>query len=244
MKRGGPKVDDSGYEKNLAKIHAAGLEYKRKSERAAAEREDANPMILSPLFSEALVFAAMLHRGQHRKGTAVPYISHPLAVAALVLENGGAEEEAIAALLHDCAEDCGGAPTLDRIRIQFGDAVADIVADCTDTMEQPKPDWLTRKQAYLSQIPHESESSRLVSLADKVHNAGTILADLQSEGDSVWNRFRRGKAGTLWYYRALAEAFTGTGPASLASQLDSIVTAIEREFNDGGSVTDTDLIVK
>jgi (p)ppGpp synthase/HD superfamily hydrolase len=192
----------------------------------------------SSRFAEALTLAATLHQSQFRKGTTIPYVSHLLAVAALVLENHGSEDEAIAALLHDAVEDCGGAPVLMRIRDTFGDHVADIVNGCTDAYVDPKPEWRKRKLDYLERLGHARASERLVSAADKVHNARAILSDLREHGGGVWDRFKTGKDGTLWYYRALSDIYAKKGPAPLARELDRAVTAIETEFNGGLSVTD------
>ena len=185
-------------------------------------------MMLSSRFEAALVFAARLHAGQLRKGTPVPYIAHLLAVASLVLEQGGDEDEAIAALLHDAAEDQGGAATLAEIRRRFGDAVADIVAACTDAWTTPKPPWRGRKEAYLARLPHASAAAHLVSAADKLHNARTILADYRRLGEALWSRFDGGREGTLWYYGALVEALRAAGPTPLVEELERIVTEIER----------------
>ena len=111
-----------------------------------------NPLRLSARFEDALAYAAHLHAGQPRKDTAIPYVAHLLAVCSLVLEDGGDEDEAIAALLHDGPEDAGGHETLEEIRRRFGDRVADIVADCSDTFETPKPPWRERKEAYLAHL--------------------------------------------------------------------------------------------
>jgi GTP pyrophosphokinase len=185
-------------------------------------------MQLSEQFESALVFAARLHASQRRKGTDIPYVSHLLAVASLVLEHGGTEDEAIAALLHDAVEDQGGQETLDRIRERFGDGVADIVDACTDAYGEPKPPWRARKEAYLASIPLKSMAARRVSLADKIHNARAILSDYRVVGESLWPRFNAGKRGTLWYYRSLAEAFGQSGPEPLASELMRVVVEIER----------------
>jgi (p)ppGpp synthase/HD superfamily hydrolase len=182
--------------------------------------------MLSPRFSAALAFAAELHGNQLRKGTSIPYVSHLLAVASIVLEHGGSEDEAIAALLHDAVEDQGGLPTLERIRARFGDAVAGIVAECTDTHEDPKPAWRPRKEAYLAAIPHKSAGARLVSCADKLHNARAILADFRRHGTALWARFSGGEQ-SAWYYRSLADAFAATGPQPLAAELERVVTEIE-----------------
>ena len=131
--------------------------------------------ILSRKFDEALAFAMDLHRKQVRKGTGVPYVSHLLSVAALVLEHGGTEEQAIAALLHDAVEDQGGKPTAIAIRARFGDTVADIVDGCTDTDVWPKPPWRPRKEAYVARVRLEPAHVRLVSAADKLHNALSLI---------------------------------------------------------------------
>jgi GTP pyrophosphokinase len=178
-------------------------------------------------FEEALAFAARLHMGQVRKGTDIPYISHLLAVASIVLEHGASEDEAIAALLHDAAEDRGGEPVLEDIRARFGDAVAEIVAGCTDAWTDPKPAWRPRKETYIAALPQASASVRLVSAADKLHNARSILKDYRALGEAVWERFTGGREGTLWYYRSLVEIFRATGPSALAEELERVVSEIE-----------------
>lgn len=188
-------------------------------------------MALSPRFREALDWAADLHRSQVRKGTEIPYVSHLLAVASLVLEHGGGEDEAIAALLHDAAEDQGGEPTLREIRRRFGDEVAEIVAACTDTVESEKPEWRPRKEAYIASLRVKPDPARLVSAADKLHNARAILADYRKHGEALWGRFT-GKRETLWYYRALADEFRGGGPAELAAELERVVRKLERLAED------------
>lgn len=160
-------------------------------------------MTLSPRFEQALAYAAMAHVGQTRKSTAIPYVSHLLAVAGLVLEYGGDEDEAIGGLLHDAVEDAGGQTRLQDIQRRFGERVAEIVLGCTDTDIEPKPPWRARKETYLAKLPQVSASSRLVSACDKLHNCRCIVADLRQVGDAVWNRFTGGRDGTLWYYAAL-----------------------------------------
>ncbi|MBC8254524.1 MAG: HD domain-containing protein [Ardenticatenia bacterium] len=183
---------------------------------------------LSTRFQEAMVYAAQLHAGQVRKGSGTPYIAHLLAVTSLVLEHDGDEDEATAALLHDAAEDQGGEATLAEIRRRFGPAVAEIVEGCSDTMATPKPSWRARKEAFLARLPHASPSVRLVSTADKLHNARTILADLRMMGDAVWDRFQGGREGTLWYHRSLVEILRVDGSNPLAEELDRVVSEIER----------------
>jgi GTP pyrophosphokinase len=185
-------------------------------------------MLLSTRFEEALVFATRLHREQVRKGTTIPYISHLLGVASIVLEHGGNEDEAIAALLHDAIEDQGGASTREEIRRRFGHTVVAIVDGCTDADVIPKPPWRMRKEAYIAHIAHATPSVRLVSAADKLHNARAILTDYRILGNALWRRFHGGKEGTLWYYRALVNAFRATGTTSLIEELDRVVSEIER----------------
>lgn len=185
--------------------------------------------MLSARFDVALSFAARLHAGQVRKGTEIPYVAHLLAVASLVLEHGGNEDEAIAALLHDAIEDQGGAATREVIRRLFGEVVTEIVNGCTDTEVTPKPPWRARKEAYVAHVRLASPSVRLVSAADKLHNARSVLMDLRVLGEDVWSRFKGGREGTLWYYRALVRAYRdgGGGSSTLVEELDRVVTEIE-----------------
>jgi GTP pyrophosphokinase len=178
-------------------------------------------------FEAALVYAARLHRDQTRKGGGIPYVNHLLAVAAIVGENGGTEEEVIAALMHDAPEDHGGRARLEEIRERFGDEVAEIVAGCTDTYEDPKPAWQPRKEAYVAHVRTASASVRLVSAADKLHNARAILADLRTSGEALWGRFTGGKEGTLWYYRALVGAYAAAGTNGVVEELGEVVRKIE-----------------
>ncbi|MDP8951361.1 MAG: HD domain-containing protein [Actinomycetota bacterium] len=178
-------------------------------------------------FEEALLYAARLHQDQTRKGSDTPYINHLLAVAAIVGENGGTEDEMVAALLHDGPEDQGGEERLEDIRSRFGDEVAEIVDGCTDTYEEPKPAWRPRKEAYVARMASTPASVRLVSSADKLHNARSILADLRAVGEDLWDRFTGGKEGTLWYYRALVEAYAEAGANPVVEELDRVVHEIE-----------------
>lgn len=179
--------------------------------------------MLTKRFDDALGYASELHRAQLRSGTSIPYVSHLLAVASLALEAGGDEDQAIAALLHDAAEDQGGAARLEEIRVRFGDRVADIVADCTDSWELPKPEWRPRKEAYLATLAHKSADSLLVSRADKMHNAGAIVRDLAVHGAGLWCRFTGGRDGSLWYYRALVIAFEERLPGPETEHLKRLV---------------------
>lgn len=181
-----------------------------------------------PRFEEALLYAARVHAMQRRKGTAIPYVTHLLAVAAIVGEGGGTEEETIAALLHDAVEDQGGQARLADIRARFGDAVAMIVWGCTDAETIPKPPWRARKETYVAHLAEAIPAVLLVSSADKLHNARAILADLRAGGDALWARFTGGRDGTLWYYRALTEAYQRRGGGPIVEELDRVVTEIER----------------
>ncbi len=182
------------------------------------------PRALGPRFREAFWLASILHSGQARKGTDVPYVAHLMAVSAIVLENGGDEDAAIAALLHDAAEDQGGRETLDRIGRLFGPGVRSIVEACTDTVENPKPPWRERKERYVDHIAEAPDDALLVSLADKVHNARSLVESLKREGDEIWKRFKGGKSGTIWYYEALVTAFSNRRKhANLVSMLKSAV---------------------
>jgi len=165
----------------------------------------------TPRFALALQFANEVHSRQRRKGANVPYMAHLMAVCASVLEYGGNEDEAIAALLHDSAEDCGGQPMLDTVRVMFGDAVGDIVAACTDAVVVPKPAWRPRKEAYVAHLATASPSVKLVAGADKLHNLGTTLKDLRAGPPAnYWARYSAGAAEQAWYYgecgKALAES--------------------------------------
>lgn len=188
------------------------------------------PPMLGPRFREALVYAAEAHEDQLRKGTSIPYVSHLLGVTALVLEDGGDEDEAIGALLHDVCEDQGGLPQLEEVRGRFGDRVASIVDACTDSHEDPKPPWKPRKEAYVVRVrsTHGADALR-VSLADKLHNSRAILRDLKAadDPDELWSRFKQGRDCVLWYYRALFEAFRTRISTPMLEELEAAVTELE-----------------
>jgi GTP pyrophosphokinase len=186
---------------------------------------------LGERFAEAFRYALELHAGQTRKKTARPYIGHLLGVAALVLQYGGDEEQAIAALLHDAVEDAGGRPTLEAIRRRFGERVARIVEGCTDSFEadaSKKPPWLERKRGYLEHVRKAPPEVLLVSAADKLYNVRELLADYRAEGEAVWPRFAGRREGTLWYYRALADAFRATSALPIVAEYDRAVRELER----------------
>jgi (p)ppGpp synthase/HD superfamily hydrolase len=184
------------------------------------------PMGLSSRFDEAMLFAHDKHRDQVRKGTNIPYISHLLQVAGIVLEYGGNEDQAIAGLLHDVVEDQG--VTADDLRTRFGESVAVIVEGCTDTDQINKPLWRPRKEQYIEHVRQASEETRFVSAADKLHNARAILAGYREHGDALFNRFNGGKAGTFWYYRALIDVFRETCTnTALVDELNRVVNEVE-----------------
>ena len=185
-------------------------------------------MQLSGRFDDALLYASQLHARQVRKASDVPYLAHLLAVAAIVLEHGATEDEAIAALLHDAIEDQGGAATRQEIGRRFGPRVVEIVDGCTDCDVTPKPPWRARKEAYIAHLEHASPSVRLVSAADKLHNARSVLSDYRRLGESLWQHFQGGKQGTLWYYRAVTDALKAHGPHPLVDELDRVVCDVEQ----------------
>ena len=182
---------------------------------------------LGPRFLRAFNFAAEKHAGQTRKASTIPYIAHLMGVASLVLEFGGDEDMAIAALLHDVVEDCGGAPILKEVHRRFGSRVAKIVNGCTDSDTYPKPPWRERKEAYIRHLKSADEETRLVSAADKLNNVRSILSDYRQVGESVWARFHWGREGTLWYYRSLLEEFLRRKPNRLIRELELAVRELE-----------------
>jgi (p)ppGpp synthase/HD superfamily hydrolase len=179
-------------------------------------------------FQAALCYTAALHAEQRRKFAGEPYVAHLLAVAAMVMEHGGDEDEAIAALLHDAVEDQGGAATREEIARRFGEHVAQIVDGCTDTAESPKPPWRERKEAFIARLGHATPSVRLVVAADKLHNARAILREHRRLGQSLWSHFRSGREGTLWYYRTVVETLRRAETTALVEELDETVRQLER----------------
>ncbi len=194
----------------------------------SGKRPKHKPPNLGPRLQRAFRYAAKMHDGQARKGTTVPYLSHLMAVTSLVLEAGGDEEMAIAALLHDVVEDCGGMPRLREIRKMFGKRVAHIVEGCTDSFVEPKPDWIERKRGYLEEVKHADDETRLVSASDKLHNVRTILTDYRKDGEAIWVRFNGKKEGTLWYYRALTDEYSRK-PNRITRELVIAVAQLERD---------------
>ncbi len=184
--------------------------------------------VLGDRFQQALVHAARLHALQTRKGGRIPYVSHLLGVASLVLEDGGSEDEAIAALLHDSIEDQG--ETVESLTARFGPAVAGVVDECTGPMGDENGSWRERHRAIVDAVPEATLSARRVELADKLHNARSILADYRRVGDELWTRFNAtGRDDVLWYYRSLAEAFRRTGDGFLVDELERTVRTVHDE---------------
>ena len=190
---------------------------------------------LSSRFDEALGLASDLHRAQIRKGGDIPYVAHLLAVTATVLEHGGDEDEAIAALLHDGPEDQGGLATLEMIGSRFGARVRGIVAGCSDTFETPKPPWTERKQAFLRRLDRTGtdRSVLLVSAADKLHNLTSIVDDLIEQGPSAWDRFNGTPTQQLWYHRSIAVVFRRRLGGRLAVAVDAQVVRLEAIMESG-----------
>ena len=189
---------------------------------------------LTTRFDHALLFAAQVHRTQERKKTGIPYISHLLGVAAIVLDYGGDEDMGIAALLHDAVEDHGGKPMLAAIEQMFGARVAKMVDGCTDAYGdegRSKPKWYPRKLRYIRRIRREDWETRFVSAADKLYNARAILRDVRQYGDAVFGNFSAPKAKVLWYYRSLVREYRAAGVTHvlkpLLDDLDRTVTELE-----------------
>lgn len=183
---------------------------------------------LTEQFDEALVYTAELHRNQTRKGGDIPYLGHLLSVASLVIEAGGSQTQAIAALLHDAAEDQGGQQTLAEIGRKFGPEVADIVAQCSDTFEEPKPPWQERKERYVEHLGEASEDTILVSLADKLDNARAILRDFRERGDELWQRFSvHDPQKHLWYYKSLLKVYEQRNTTWLVAELRRVLDELE-----------------
>ncbi len=182
---------------------------------------------LGPRFLRAFEFAAEKHKNQTRKASTIPYITHLMGVASLVLEAGGDEELAIAALLHDVVEDCGGAPMLKEVRRRFGQRVAKVVEGCTDADTYPKPPWRERKEEYIRHLKAADADTQLVSAADKLNNVRSIVSDYRAIGESVWSRFNGGREGTLWYYRTLRDVFLRRKRNRITRELELAVSELE-----------------
>lgn len=189
---------------------------------------------------KAVAFASEKHASQTRKASTIPYIAHLIGVASLILEAGGDEDLAIAALLHDVVEDCGGAPMLNEVRRRFGTRVAKVVDGCTDAYGVPKPPWRERKESYIARLKKEDADTRLVSAADKLNNIRSILSDYRAIGEAIWSRFNGGRDGTLWYYRTLRDEFLRHKPNRITLDFDLAVHDLE-SLAAGNSMCDDQL---
>jgi (p)ppGpp synthase/HD superfamily hydrolase len=189
--------------------------------------------LLGRRFADAMVYAWKVHRDQRRKGTAVPYVAHLLGVASLVLGDGGDEDEAIGALLHDAAEDQGGRGRLADIEGRFGVRVALIVEGCSDSLEEPKPPWRGRKDYFLRVLLEAPPEVVRVALADKLYNCRSIVADVGAGGAMAWGRFKAGPREQLWYYTQLLAVFRRTSPSlmvgQLADEIEALAALVERD---------------
>ncbi|HEY6316741.1 MAG TPA: HD domain-containing protein [Acidimicrobiia bacterium] len=189
------------------------------------ERGDLPTAVLTGRFAEAVRWASHLHADQSRKGTRIAYVSHLLAVASLVLEDGGTEEEAIAGLLHDAIEDCHVSEA--EIRARFGGLTAQIVVACSDGLGGPRDerDWGERKQTYLDHLEDDElpEGALRVSAADKLHNARSILTDLREHGPSVWDRFHAPADEQRRYYAEVARILSARHDSVLTHELRRVV---------------------
>jgi (p)ppGpp synthase/HD superfamily hydrolase len=186
--------------------------------------------VLGARFSEAVRWAAMLHADQVRKGTRIAYVSHLLGVASLVLEDGGTEEEAIAALLHDAIEDLGTPEA--EIRARFGQPIADIVLACSEPpgIDRDGSTWRERKAHYLAHLEAGvSESALRVTAADKLHNARSILADVRDHGPGVWDKFNAEVDDELWYYEKLVGVLSEAHDGPTVRELQRVVAELVAE---------------
>jgi GTP pyrophosphokinase len=189
--------------------------------------------MLGPRFEDALGFAFRLHAEQHRKGSGAPYYSHLMAVSSLVLEYGGGEDQAIAALLHDSIEDqalrLGGAELArETLAARYGAAVAAMVDACTDADSFPKPPWRQRKERYIAHVAEMDAGAALVSCCDKIHNARALVSDFRAVGNTLFERFSVPRGQTLWYYAELAGAFGRFHPGRPADELKRTVERLLR----------------
>jgi (p)ppGpp synthase/HD superfamily hydrolase len=195
--------------------------------RVALRSGTARAEELSERFVDALGYATRVHSGQLRGSDGQPYIAHLLRVAGLVIQDGGSEDEAIAALLHDAVEDQGGLERLADIRNRYGNVVADIVDECTDSYGDPEPPWRRRKEAYIRSLDDASPGALLVSLADKLDNTRSMIRGYRIRGAEQWARTGKTADDVRWYYGTLAERFRGLRPGPLADELDRTVSELD-----------------
>jgi (p)ppGpp synthase/HD superfamily hydrolase len=201
--------------------------------QAATPTQRAGAHPLTDRFIDALEYATRAHDGQIRGSDGQPYIAHLLRVAGLVIQDGGSEDEAIAALLHDAVEDQGGCERLDDIRGRFGRAVAEIVDECTDSYGDPKPPWRRRKEQYIDELPDASRGALLVSIADKLDNVRSMVRGYRIRGERQWARTGKSREDVRWYYGTLAERFCELRPGPLSGELAGAVAELERLIHGG-----------
>ena len=184
-------------------------------------------MLLTKRFDQATAFAIDKHRPQERKGSGAPYVTHLFAVAGLVGEYGGDEEQMIAGLLHDVMEDQG--VTSEELSALFGERVARIVVACTDATVIPKPPWRPRKEEHVKKLRSQPADVKLVATADKLHNAASIVRDLANPhvGMTVWTRFSAPRVDSLWYYRAVADALRSEWDHPILRELDDTIARLD-----------------
>ncbi len=196
----------------------------------------ADGLILSRRVTDAFEYARGFHT-EFRKGTRIPYMAHLMGVASMVMAEAGgrvpvSEEMVIAALLHDVVEDHGGLPRLAEVKERFGGEVARMVEGLTDSFAASsgeKKDWFTRKSEYIERLGGEPEEILLISLADKLYNATSILVDYRAEGEAIWSRFKRGAKEQLWYFNELLKIFKARLDARMVSELEAVVRELEQE---------------
>ncbi len=208
---------------------------KKAAKKSKAQKATKAKRILGPRFDRALLFAAEKHAFQTRKASKIPYFAHLIGVTSLVLEAGGDEDMAIAALLHDVVEDCGGHKMLKEVKRRFGPRVAKIVDGCTDAYIIPKPPWQERKENYIAHLKTADVETRLVSAADKLNNVRSILSDYREIGEFVWSRFSGGREGTLWYYRTLCDEFLRDKRNRITRDLELAVNELEAMASGSGN---------
>lgn len=184
-------------------------------------------MFQSDTYQEAFDYACTLHAGQTRKGTKTPYVSHLLAVSAMVMDAGGSNDQIVAALLHDAPEDQGGVDTLDEIRNRFGGSVADIVEECSENLNLAGRPWRERKTAFLDSIKNLSPEAHLVVTADKLHNVMSLMFDYHNKGEALWSVFNAGRDDQLWYYRSVADKLYARNPVPLSRSLKQMTENFE-----------------
>ncbi len=187
-------------------------------------------LLWSKRLDAAVAYAGELHRNQTRKGSRAPYVAHLLDTASLALKHDGTEDEAIAALLHDALEDCDVPARIRReVRRRFGQRVLDIVEACTATTARPKPDWLTRKTAYVATIAAKSQPAKFVSACDKAANLGDMIEDFRRVGRRLWNRFNADRNQVLWYYKSCAREFA---KGKTSRKLRAVLPILRRRVRD------------